>query len=358
MPTQFWARIDSNTANNPSVNLKGDPAVFLTFRAETPDGDPGDYQIDVDPTTGRDPDTVVSIGGSTYEFSFIYSGDLPTQNRDGANQVPEQFEGEEIYLITVHDYPSAGESTRFLFMADGSATQVEMDDFGNGKINIQNQSTDPTDPDNEYVCFGAGTLIGTPKGEVAIDDLGVGDLVTTASGDALKVVWIGASRMTWPGAGENHRPYLVPGGALGKGMPKRDLILSPQHRVMLSGAPVEAMFGTPEVFAPVKGLTNLPGVRRMNGKRQVTYVHMLLERHAVILSEGATTESLYPGPVARAFIGTVKWREIEQAFPGVSRDVEGAYGPLARPCATRREAEALATALRSDLVRDVDPVLA
>ena len=337
MPNTFWARIDSSTAGNPSLNLTVDPAIQITFVNEDIDGNPGDYLLD--DVEGIDDDTVVSIGGTNYEFSFELAGTLPTLNSDGANQLPPGFPGEPVYLITVYDYPSDGETTRLMFPADGTQTEADMNAFGTGKIDLLNQDTTP-DPD-DYVCFSAGTKIRTESGEKPVEDLHVGEAILTVEGTALSIVWTGTSNLNWPGASENHRPYLVASGALGPDTPARDLVVSPQHKVMMHGAVVRSMFGVDQVLAPVKGLTGLRGVRQMQGKRHVTYVHLLLERHAVILSEGAPTESLYPGPVARTMLGKAEWRQLESLFPGVSDNPETAYGPRARFCITRRQAEAL-----------------
>ncbi|MCZ0812778.1 Hint domain-containing protein [Roseovarius sp. EGI FJ00037] len=158
----FWARTDSNSANNPALNLTGDPATQITL---VESGTNGDLILD---TNGGapDPDTQVEIGGTLYDFTFELSGELPTQNNQGAGQVPDQFEGNAVYVITVQDYPLAGEMTRLAFLPDDNATQVEMDAFGNGRIDVQNLGSEPA-PD--YIVEGT-------NGDDVIDVNYTGDL--------------------------------------------------------------------------------------------------------------------------------------------------------------------------------------
>jgi len=139
----FWARTDSNSANNPALNLTGDPAFQITF---VESGTNGDLTLDAN-GGAPDPDTQVEIGGTFYDFTFALSAELPTLNRDGAQQVPDQFEGNAVFIITVQDYPSAGETARLTFLPDDNATQAEMDAFGNGAIDLQNTGTEPA-PDH------------------------------------------------------------------------------------------------------------------------------------------------------------------------------------------------------------------
>ncbi|SIS79426.1 Hemolysin-type calcium-binding repeat-containing protein [Roseivivax lentus] len=158
----FWARFDSNSANNPALNLRGDAAIEFTFVESGPTGD-----LALDTNGGLpDPDTQVSIDGVLYDFTFELSAQLPTLKRDGAGQVPDQYEGATTYIITVQDYPAPGDTTRLAFLPDENATQAEMDAFGNGAIDLQNVGTDPV-PD--YVVEGT-------SGDDVIDATYGGDL--------------------------------------------------------------------------------------------------------------------------------------------------------------------------------------
>lgn len=333
----FWARIDSNSANNPALNLTGDAAIEIEFLAETATGDPGDRLLDTS-VDGPDPDTVVLIGGTTYSFSFEYSAELPTLNRDGAQQVPDQYEGSEVVVITVHDYPTAGESTRLFFMQGELATEAEMNGFGKGAIDVQALDTTPQPT---TICFAEGSRILTSRGYVAVENLRPGDLVETLDDGPRPIRWVGQSELNWPGAIEGQKPIHISAGALGVNRPRQDLVVSPQHRMLLSNVPTDMGHGLNEVLAPAIALTGLPGIRQMKGKRSVTYFHVLLDHHAVIQSEDVATESFYPGPQALKMLSRAQRAEVLMMFPALRGDPEGGYGLKARPVLTRREAQAL-----------------
>jgi len=89
-----YARIDSNSANNPALNLTGDSAIQFTFINETASGGSGDYYLDVPTGGGVDPDTQIDIGGTKYSFQFELIGTLPTLKKNGAQQVPGEFRRE------------------------------------------------------------------------------------------------------------------------------------------------------------------------------------------------------------------------------------------------------------------------
>ncbi|MDU8928985.1 Hint domain-containing protein [Alisedimentitalea sp. MJ-SS2] len=171
MSLTFWARTDSNSANNPALNLTGDPATQITFVASGTNGD-----LFLEPNGGApDPDTQIEIGGVLYDFTFELAATLPTLNNDGAQQIPDQFEGSAVIIITVHDYPSAGDTTRLTFMPDETATQAEMDAFGNGAADLQNITLEPA-PD--YIVegtSGADTIDANYNGDLEGDRIDNGD---------------------------------------------------------------------------------------------------------------------------------------------------------------------------------------
>jgi len=311
MPT-YYARFDSNSANNPALNLNGDPAIQIDFVWESPTSPVGDVILEQD-GGGIDPTSMVQIGGTNYTFTFEYTGTLPTPNRDGAQQMPEQFEGDPVYLITVHDYPAAGDSTRLAFLPDSDASQAEMDDFGKGAIDIQNLDLAPPPT---AVCFCRGTLIATPQGERRIEDLKAGDHVLTANGRKARVRWLATSHFAasvlhvTPGL----RPVCVPAGSIGPGQPHSDLWVSPQHRVLLDGWNIELTLGQPRVFVRAKHL-GLPQPAPTPDLRDgVDYFHLLLDRHDIVVSNGLPTESFFPGGEALRTLTPDTRAELDQVL--------------------------------------------
>ena len=262
LPVSFWAREDSGSAANPALNLTGASAVELTFVAETNTGGDGDLFLDTN-SGGVDPDTQVEIGGVSYEFIFELSGTMPTKNSDGAQQVPDQFETEVVYIITVQDYPTAGDTTRYAFMPNAGATAADMDDFGNGAIDVQGVNEDPP---AAPICFLEGTMIAVSSGQVPVESLSVGDMVMTGSGKSMPIIWIGQSLHEWPDAHENGKPILISEGALGDGLPTSDLGVSPQHKMVLKDPKTSET-----CLVPAKSLIDWPGIREMKGKKTAVY---------------------------------------------------------------------------------------
>ena len=127
-------------------------------------------------------------------------------------------------------------------------------------------------------------------------------------------------------------------GCLGRGLPRRPLVLSPQHRLLIAAPELAPAAGGMEALAPAVGLTGLPGVRRMRGKRQVVYIALMLERHEVIEAEGVAVESFYPGPVGLATLSPFELLTLKAAVPGATH---GAV-PSARPRLDARQARRLA----------------
>ena len=104
-------------------------------------------------------------------------------------------------------------------------------------------------------------------------------------------------------------------GAFGDGLPHQDLILSPNHRVMLSDWRAEYLFGAAEVLVAIKTLVNDNTIVRMTNASSVNYHHILLDQHAVVRSNGIDAESLLPGPMALQSLDADAGREIMDIFP-------------------------------------------
>jgi hypothetical protein len=170
-------------------------------------------------------------------------------------------------------------------------------------------------PDVAFLtCYLRGTLVRTPDGERRVEDLRPGDLVVTRDNGPQPVRWIGCSTALAEG---RLAPVRIAKGALGKGLPERDLLVSRQHRMLLSSPIIERMFGVPEVLVPAVKLLGLPGVDVVEDGSQVDYFHILTQRHEIILAEGAASETLLTGPQTRKMLGEDGVAELEALFPGL-----------------------------------------
>lgn len=135
------------------------------------------------------------------------------------------------------------------------------------------------------LCFVAGTLIRTARGNVPVETLVVGDLAVTASGSLRPVRWLGQRTQHCTA---DSAPVRVRAGAFGAGLPERDLYLSPGHPVLV-GADADHAGG---VLVPVMCLVNgLSIVRTAPGC--VTYWHVELDAHDLLMAEGLPAESYH-----------------------------------------------------------------
>ncbi len=181
----------------------------------------------------------------------------------------------------------------------------------------------------QFVCFANGTRIRVPQGETRVEDLQVGDLVETLDHGPQPLRWTGARRLRFPASPETQKPVEFKPGTLAAGEPRRRLVVSPQHRILISGG---------QKLAAAHCLEGLKGARRMSGRREITYVTLLFERHEIIFAEGAAVESLYPGPMALAVLSPFQRLEILTCLPGLMRTGAKGYGPFARPVLMPKEA--------------------
>jgi hypothetical protein len=169
-------------------------------------------------------------------------------------------------------------------------------------------------------CFVRGTRIKTNLGVVRIEDLCVGMSICTQNSQAEPIRWIGSKIINRQELAKNPklRPVCITAGALGGGFPERDLLVSRQHRMLVSSRISDRMFGTKDVLIPAIKLTKLTGIYVENSVDTVEYFHILLNRHEVIFAEGAPSESLFTGPEALKAVSSEAREEIFAIFPELS----------------------------------------
>lgn len=176
---------------------------------------------------------------------------------------------------------------------------------------------------NIVACFTAGTQIAVPGGQVAVERLRVGDLVSTRDHGPQVLRWLGCRSVPARGA---DAPVEISAGTFGA---HGTLRLSPNHRVLIEGARAELLFGEAEVLVKAKHLLDDVAVRRVEGG-EVTYLHLLFDRHEVVMAEGLAVESYFPGPATLPGHDAETQAEVLRLFPALAADPR-AYGRLARP---------------------------
>lgn len=168
-----------------------------------------------------------------------------------------------------------------------------------------------------FPCFARGTMIETEHGPLAVEDLRLGMRVATRDNGLQALRWIGSRVLGSKalGVAPQLRPIRIAAGALGKGLPRRALIVSPQHRILVRSRIAQKMFGAEEVLIAAKQLLQIEGIDIAEDLVGVEYFHILFDRHEIVLSEGAETESLYTGPEALKSVGPAAQAEIFALFP-------------------------------------------
>lgn len=191
-------------------------------------------------------------------------------------------------------------------------------------------------------CFTPGAQIATARGAVRIEDLRIGDKVITRDNGLQDIRWIGSKRLNGRQllSSRHLRPVLVRQGALGGGLPTRDMLLSPNHRVLVASDQTQLYFEEREVLCAAKHLVNHRGIHDIQ-TLGVTYYHFLCDRHEVILSDGAWTESFQPGDFSLRGIGNAQRQEILELFPSLANRSGLQTYMAARRVLSKKEAQRL-----------------
>jgi Ca2+-binding RTX toxin-like protein len=170
--------------------------------------------------------------------------------------------------------------------------------------------------ENVIPCFTPGTSIATPKGERLVEELKVGDKVITRDNGIQEIRWLGAKDMDWKQLALNPhlKPILVRAGSLGNGLPERDMMVSPNHRLLVANDKTALYFEENEVLAAAKHLVNNRGIHEVE-TMGTQYIHFMFDNHEVVLSNGAWTESFQPGDYTLEGIGNAQRNEILELFP-------------------------------------------
>jgi Hint domain len=176
-------------------------------------------------------------------------------------------------------------------------------------------------------CFTPGTLITTQRGELPVELLSAGDRVITRDNGIQPVRWVGKSQMFLQDfQAEPHLlPVFIRQGSFGKGLPERDMMISPNHRILVATERTRLRFAEREVLVAAKHLTS-HGVHTVQSSG-TTYIHFMCDRHEVVLADGIWTESFQPEDHTLKGIGNAQRLEIFELFPELkTSEGRAAYG--------------------------------
>ncbi|MFT8722731.1 MAG: Hint domain-containing protein [Acetobacter malorum] len=245
--------------------------------------------------------------------------------------------------LTVYD--ASGDAIASVNVSGQHFTAGNYSATGVGPLTVSSDGTSLSIEAVGSVCFLPGTLLRTPEGEVAVEDVQIGDTVLTFENGkpvAQPVVWVGSRRAdVRPGLplDEAGWPVRVRQNALADGVPSKDLLITPEHCLYLDGQ-----------FVPARMLVNGETIAYDQTIRAYTYYHVETAQHAVIMADGALTESYLDTGNRRAFqqAGTVVripglarcWADDAAAPLMTARDaVEPLHQRLAQRAETLRTAE-------------------
>jgi len=200
-------------------------------------------------------------------------------------------DGRRAYVVTLIDVPGARPLAMFL---DDIPPRDQ--DLWVVEHNLAQDAGEAKAAEGQMICFTPGTRLRVANGTVDVTELRPGDLVQTKDNGLQEVLWMGERRIT--GARLHVMPGLAPvrirAAALGSGRPDQELLVSPEHRMLVQGAVARDLFNTDEVFVGALDLVDGRAVIHDKMVRSVTYVHVLFERHEVVWANGLETESFHP----------------------------------------------------------------
>lgn len=190
-------------------------------------------------------------------------------------------------------------------------------------------------------CFTPGTLIATEVGTRNVSELSIGDRIYTRDHGLQEIRWIGTRHLSKTELDETPflQPVIIRAGALGNALPDRDMMVSPNHRLLVTDAKAELLFGEAEILVAAKHLIGTTGIEKAKIEN-VTYVHFMFERHEIVMSDGLWSESFQPGLQALAGLDDPQRDEIFTLFPELKLDPSSVF-TTARPVARKREAQIL-----------------
>ncbi len=245
----------------------------------------------------------------------------------------EVTDGTNNYTIGVFDYDSGGNDQfnggaeqgffiGFLGSVPPLNTTLTISALGDGAFSDPNVNQ----PVNNFVpCFTNGTKLTTRHGEKSVENLLAGDELLTFSDSENQLEFSKISRVFHRRLSKRDlcnnpklRPIRIMAGSLGEGLPKQDLSVSRQHRMLIKSKIAQRMFEQNEVLVSAIKLVELPGIFIDEDVKSVEYFHLLFNEHKIVFAEGAPTESLFTGPEALNAISPEAREEIINIFPEIS----------------------------------------
>lgn len=313
--------IDGGVDEDSITGGEGNDALTGGHGDDTIHGNEGDDTIHggigADSLTGGEGDDSFTLGGGDGAGDYAAGGDdQDTFTNIGAGDTIDGNEGGVDYDTL--DLTGAGEANN-----PGGSYSVEYSALNpeDGIVKFFDAGGTLTGTAEFYnienvICFTPGTAILTPSGEIAVEELKVGDRVVTRDNGLQTIRWIGRKPLTGRDllSRPKLRPIMIRKGSLGPNLPDRDMMVSPNHRMLLVSQQAQLLFEESEVLVAAKHLVHMDGVHQVD-TTGVEYIHFLCDHHEVVLANGAWSESFQPGEFSMGGIGQEQRAEIYELFP-------------------------------------------
>ena len=230
---------------------------------------------------------------------------------------------------TVYEFVSFSDNAATITATQGDASGLTSIDIGQAGAGSSLETTDggdsyalQTTPNSGSIpCLTKGTRIQTYDGEVKVEDLQPGMRLLTVEGTYVPLRIVLSTLVSREEHLQDARlaPIRITAGALGQGLPKVDLLVSRQHRMLVSSCIAKKMFEETSVLVAAVRLTVLSGIYVDTSVDDVEYFHLILDQHRVIFAESAPTESLFVGQCAMSMLSEDAIEEIRLLFPAISQ---------------------------------------
>ncbi|MBU2868102.1 Hint domain-containing protein [Pacificibacter marinus] len=275
------------------------------------------------------------IGAAVAGAPIYHDPEARTRLFDGGFDVTD---GVKRYEITLIDTPDLG-APLLMFIGEMPPKDTDLWVVSTYVATARDARVDDK---GAVICFTPGTQILTPDGARLVEDLREGDWVQTKDNGPQALRWVGGRRVSGARlyAMPELRPVRLRADALGMGNPDEDLIVSPHHRMLVSGKAARELFNADEVLIAAKDLVNDRSIVIDRTHKQVNYIHLLFDAHQVIVANGLETESFHPEIADLDDVPEDQKRCLLERFPHITTSGDS-YGPSARRTLTGAEAAIL-----------------
>ncbi|WP_108835521.1 Hint domain-containing protein [Tateyamaria sp. Alg231-49] len=282
------------------------------------------------PTTVNGKDVYLIENGDATNFNGVALSNAVALSENGTVYSFVSF-NDTVGGVTATEGPASGTTSDEIGIA-GAGSSLETDDGGTSYFTQTNPNP------GSVPCLTTGAKIQTSHGLVKVEDLKSGAHVYTFDGVHKPLRKIFKRAISKDELNQNPRlyPVRICAGALGPGLPSEDLLVSRQHRMVVSSPIAKRMFGSADVLVAANKLTSQKGIFVDTSVSSIEYFHLLFDAHEIIFADGAPTESLFLGAEAMNTLPTKILNEIRRIFPGIKLPLEDASSKLYIPTNRRQ----------------------